>query len=91
MNSTLKLRGPNGLVVELDRGQVFPDDPGQGTPAMVYRNKNLCDEDNGTYWCAIGEGELSHNGTRLSGEDMDWLLSLESQIEEFLYGKDKET
>lgn len=30
------LHGPGGVRLELDKTQVFPDDPGQGTPAMVY-------------------------------------------------------
>jgi len=33
------LKGPEGLIIKLDSDQIFPDDPGQGTPAMVIQRK----------------------------------------------------
>ena len=85
---TLKLRGPNGLVVELDRNEIYPSDPGQGTPAMVYYNKGMCDEDSGTYACALGEGELSYHGRLLDTEQMKWLQTIEDEVNDFLFPKE---
>lgn len=41
--------------LELDPTQVFPDDPGQGTPAMVYGPR----DSSGTYQAATSYGELA--------------------------------
>lgn len=32
---TETIKGPGGLVIELDEAQVFPSDPGSGTPILV--------------------------------------------------------
>jgi len=79
-----KITGPNGLVIELDASEVYRDNPGQGTPAMVYRNKGLCDEDSGTFWCAVGEGELSYHGSALTQEESDWLASKQEEVDRFI-------
>lgn len=43
MTTQKTLRGPRGLLVELDQTQVIRDDPGQGTPAIVcIRNRKGC-------------------------------------------------
>lgn len=41
--------------IELDPAEVFTDDPGQGTPEMVYGP----DGASGTYACATDTGELT--------------------------------
>lgn len=52
------LRGPGGLIIELDSDQIFPDDPGQGTPAMVIQRKEGRDAYCATYNCAASEHTL---------------------------------
>jgi hypothetical protein len=78
------------LIVELDKRQVFQDDPGQGTPSMVYMKhcsgKGIIDS--GTFNCAIQTGELSDEGRRLTQPMSDWLQSLETEVEAFLSGKE---
>jgi hypothetical protein len=69
------------LRVELDRGEVYPDDPGNGTPALVCVGKNT-----GTYWCVVSEGELM-DGPTLTQSELRWLASIEPAIELFLYGE----
>jgi hypothetical protein len=73
------------LCVVLDKSQVFPDDPGAGTPAMVHSFGY-----HATYWCACGEGELTENRrggtTKLTKEELDWLDAIQPEIEEFIYG-----
>ena len=44
-----------GLVVELDPREVFPEDPGQGAPVMVYWPAKKAAA---TFWCATGECEV---------------------------------
>ena len=59
-----------------------PDDPGAGAPAIVSVNNG---EFVSTYWLAINEGELELDGYQLSDKQHDWLLSLESEINLFLF------
>lgn len=72
------------LVVQLDRSQVFPDEPGQGTPAMVRRFQYSA-----TYWCAQNEGVLTDSDGsewRLVDSDVQWLEDIDREVTEFLYG-----
>lgn len=79
-----KIKGPGGLVLVLDSSQVFPDDPGNGTPAMVYLKRNGCEIASSTYNCALGEGELGSYGYKppyqLSGAQLDWLNSMDPKV-----------
>lgn len=56
---TATFKGPEGLRLELDAGQIFPEDPGQGTPVLVV----LANGDSGTYGCVTSEGETC-DGTK---------------------------
>lgn len=74
------------LLVELDKAQVFPDDPGNGTPAMVSTKSGY----SATYWCACGEGLLHRNGNfggtvDLTEAEIKWLDDLNGEITDFLY------
>ena len=51
----LSLKGPGGIIVTLDSTQIFPADPGNGTPAMVF----LPFKGHATFWCAQVEGEVT--------------------------------
>ncbi len=72
------LQGPGGLRVELDRSQVFPDDPGNGTPAMCYLGR-----DSATYWCARDVGEIDYQ--QLTDAQCKWLHDIDDEINEFLF------
>jgi hypothetical protein len=65
--------------VELDRDEVYPDDPGRGTPALVHIGKNC-----GTYWCVRDTGELM-DGPALTAAECKWLWDIEDDVEGFLY------
>lgn len=68
-----------GLVVELDPREVFPEDPGKGTPVMVvWPAKKACT----TFWCATGEGEI--DGHELSDRQLVWLWHIEPKIDTWL-------
>jgi hypothetical protein len=69
--------GPKGLHVILDSSEIFPDDPGQGTPAMVYLRGQSA-----TYWCALNEGEV--DGEELSTSQQAFLESIEDEVAEFI-------
>ena len=77
------LHGPAGLRVLLDSAEIFPDDPGQGTPAMVQ----LFDY-SATYGCAADTGELSsdrHGGYReLTSAQLNWLQAQEDEVNTFI-------
>jgi len=80
---TKTLNGPGGLTIELDSAQIFPDDPGQGTPAMVY----LLGGAEATYWWAADNGSLYTNDGRdieLSSQQCNWLHAQEDAVAEFI-------
>lgn len=58
--------------VVLDPSEIFPNDPGNGTPAMVYGPNGT----SATYNCAIGESELTNSrggGEGISASAYRWL------------------
>lgn len=73
----------NGWRLELDRAQVFPDDPGQGTPAMVYGPRG----ESATFQCALCEGEADAGAgyVAIPGAVMRALEAAEGDMDEFLY------
>lgn len=78
MNNTKQtLRGPSNIRIELDAAQIFPEDPGQGAPAMVY-HRNL----SGTYWCAHDTGEL--DGVTLPPALYQWLDNQFDAVDAFM-------
>ncbi len=72
------LRGPNGIRIELDSTEIFPADPGQGTPAMVYLGQRSA-----TYWCAVDTGELDGEYA-LNRRDLQWLGEQDERVGAFL-------
>lgn len=85
------LHGPGNLRVELDKSQVYRDDPGNGTPAMVYIYRRRAQQPfaSSTYNCACGTGELlainyHDDNYQLTNEQIAWLNSIEDQVGDFL-------
>lgn len=68
--------------IELDASEIYPNDPGQGTPAMVYSGRH-----SGTFWRAVAEGELDN--CELTAEQGAWLESQESSVEAFMSAHSK--
>lgn len=82
VHPTVKLLiGPGGLKIVLDKSQVILDNPGAGTPAMVYTKDAKA---NGTFWCAVDTGEV--DGVRLTDPQCEWLQEQDVKVNEFLYG-----
>ena len=83
MSDNTKTFRKGKLTLTADKRQVFPDDPGNGTPLMVdYDGKYYA-----SYNCAVNEGYL-HSGDngdkRLSDKQIEWLSSVEAEAEAFL-------
>lgn len=70
------------ISLELDPREYFPDDPGQGTPAMVYLHKNNEMIASATFWCANGTGWVDEY--KLTTAEMNWLDSQFDFVEQFL-------
>lgn len=76
------------LKLILDASEIIPDDPGQGTPAIVEWKCH--DEDgrtvtaSGTYWCVSDQGE-DMDGNRLPDGGSRWLHSLEGDVNAWLH------
>ena len=71
----------------LDPAEIYPDDPGNGTPVMVYFDSTGAHYASATYGCAIGEGELMRSdcGTgALPPKVYEWLEELHEYVEQFL-------
>jgi len=81
------LRGPDGLVIELDSEQIFPNDPGQGTPAMVIQRDRGHNEYCATFNCASSEGVLEGDRGKfhvLNQRQCAWLTSQEDVVDRFI-------
>ena len=74
--------GPNRLKITLDSNEIFPNDPGQGTPAIV--EKGQCA---GTFACALDTGILldkNGNDYSLTPSEVRWLESQEQAVDNFI-------
>lgn len=63
------IQGP-GIKIILDPSQIFPDDPGQGTPAMVETDDRKY---TATFDCAADTGELNCGDYMLTPKQSNWL------------------
>lgn len=71
----------------LDPAEIYPADPGNGIPVMVYFDFAGTHHASATYGCAIGEGELMRSdcGTwALPSEVYKWLEGLAPYVDQFL-------
>lgn len=69
------IKGPGGIMIVLDAKEIFPSDPGNGTPAMVYLPFG---RGHATYWCAQGEGYVEddkYGTTELTDAQKEWINS----------------
>ena len=83
MKKTLK--GPQGYTIVLNTDDMFTDDPGQGTPAMVYDRSGRF---SATYWYAMDKGELDgpRSSHTMPGVVAEWLSDAEDTVDAYLYG-----
>lgn len=76
------LRGPGGISLVLDPSEIFPDDPGNGTPAIV-----TVGDAGGSYLCATDQGEVMDGRGRtvlLTEAQRTWLEAQADTVDEFL-------
>lgn len=80
-----KWHGPDGWQLVADRRQVFPDDPGQGTPLMVFSPLGSA---SGTLARVLDTAETDTNQGHLlpvPGRVMAWLESLAEDAETWVF------
>lgn len=75
------------ITLLMDSSEIFPNDPGQGTPALVIRKDGTRWKQTATYNVATLEGYL--DGCRdgdyeLNDEELNWLNSMEETVDNFL-------
>jgi hypothetical protein len=83
MQRTLQCEADPRWCVVLDSDEVFPDDPGQGTPAMVNGPRAL----SATYHCALSETVLVDDGGRdvpIPAAVQRWLEDVEDEVSAFI-------
>lgn len=83
------LQGPDELRIELDASQVFPDDPGQGTPVLVVQMSGKRVYATGTYNCVSDTGVLecaqdSHGEFILSTPKLNWINAQYNIVDKWL-------
>lgn len=71
------------IVVTLDKGEVYENDPGSGTPEMVSLFENGREIATGTLNCVLGEGEIE--GMALDAPALKFLDECAQIAENFLY------
>lgn len=77
MRARQRIKGPDGLILRLNAREVFPDDPGQGTPVIVEFKDGVS-----TFNCAQSEGEVE--GYDLTSKQVDWLNDMEYAVDVWL-------
>ena len=60
------LNGPRGAKLHIDPSQVFHDDPGAGTPALVEYKRHF-----GSYWCVCDTADC--DGITVPQDVINWL------------------
>lgn len=79
MTTSKTLHGPGGLTLTLDKAEVYEDDPGQGTPALLTLGREA-----GTLWCAADTGCCGE--ADLTDAQREWVGAQVDAANEFLYG-----
>jgi hypothetical protein len=74
------LQGPRGWTIELDARQIFPDDPGMGTPALIVAPSGLT----ATFWCGLDTGEVDCGTEVIPPDVLKWLNSQVNTVEDWL-------
>jgi hypothetical protein len=66
----------------LDKSEIFPDDPGNGTPALVVYGPT---GQSATYNCAVNEGEVDCGARQIPSKIFEWVENQEDVVNEFLW------
>jgi hypothetical protein len=77
------LRGPGGILVHLDASQIYPENPGEGTPIIIEHPEG---DDTASWGCGYEGGNLDdvlpeRFGDRERRGVMRWLDSISEQVE----------
>jgi len=76
--------------IDLDPSEIYPDDPGNGTPAMLHFDPKgpeaKVGRASGTFSCAVCEGEIFDGDCvrSIPAPVRSWLESAEEQVDDWL-------
>ncbi len=70
-----------GLKIILDEKEIFPSDPGMGTPVIMEKTLDYKSY-TATWNCGTSEGELDDYS--LTDEEIEWFLSKAEQVENWM-------
>lgn len=87
MNTNI-FRGPDGWTLVADRREVYPEDPGQGTPLMVYGPRAAS---SGTLGRVLDTAEVDGPGCRLDevpSRVMRWLERVADEAQAWVFGEE---
>ncbi len=73
-HSKQTIQGPDGIKLILDASEIYPSDPGQGTPAMI----ELETGETGTFWCVADVDGV--DGKWLTNNQKQWVASLYEDV-----------
>jgi len=76
-----KIKGPDRLILELDADEIYPDDPGMGTPVLVSIPSDF-DRVFASFECAVNELEIE--GFTLTDAQINWLNDIEYAVNTWL-------
>jgi hypothetical protein len=86
MKPTKTLTYPTGRgtwKLEMNPSEVYPNDPGMGTPLLVIAPNG----ETSTLNCTLGEGVVSGDEQVVPAHVMKWLESVEAEAEAYVYGE----
>jgi len=71
----------HGIRVDFDASEIYPDDPGAGTPVLVTMH-----DGSGTYHCVREMGEIVGDETTyvLNSRQVQWLWDIGEKVESWL-------
>lgn len=79
MKQTIKSPGL-GILIALDTNEIYPSDPGQGTPVLIETTDGKY---TATWDCGMDTGELDCGGYILNDRQKAWLATQETTVDEW--------
>lgn len=76
--------GPGGLKVVLNADEIFPNNPGMGTPCMVELRLTTHGLATATFECAAAEAELECGEVQLTVSQAAWLREMSADVDAWL-------
>ncbi len=75
----------HGWRLEMDPTEVYPNDPGMGTPLLVIAPNG----ETSTLYCSLGEGVVSGDDQVIPANVMRWLEKIQNEAEAYVFYGEK--